>query len=553
MRIPLLFTALLSVLALACGAAAPSTPAAPTGGDDKPQTGGRLLRWITADPTGGDPSIQSVSSPSDRWIIHSYERLLGFKMDEKLAYADMILQPELAESWIVSPDAKTFTFKLRQGVKWHNLPPVNGREFTSADVKFSYEYATRTGEFKGKGLKPPAFDWWFEGIDSVETPDKYTAVVKFKDAFIPFITYSAVDKNVIYAREVFDKEGDFMNLDSVIGTGPFIFDSASAQRGTRWSMKKNPNYWQPGKPYLDEVVGLVIPDASTAFAALRTKQLDFLAGAAGNTSGYDLTLNDIQQIKNQVSDVVVKPLRDVRTDNIYMFLHGPPFDNANLRKAVSYAIDRDEFIKAFADGQGEWSLAGGFPDTFTEAERKQIIKFDPEQSKRLLAQEGFPNGLNIEFFGSTAYGQIYKTKAELLQAQLKRVGINMSIQILDHPDYLRRTRTGGKFDITFRGKALFVDIDSYAYAVFHPKGSTEGGGGPNDPFMTPLLEQQRRETDPVKRKEIIRTVVKYANEQAYRLGLYYADDYGAYSSRVRGVADHLQGNSQFFLNAWIAK
>jgi peptide/nickel transport system substrate-binding protein len=536
------------VLGLACGTAAPSTPAPPATGDEKPQPGGRLVRWVTADPTGGDPSIQNVSSVSDRWILHSYERLLGFKTDEKLAYADMILQPELAESWTVSPDAKTFTFKLRQGVKWQNLPPVNGREFTSADVKFSYEYVTRSGEFKGKGLKPSAFDWWFEGMESVEAPDKYTAVVKFKDPFIPFITYSAVDKNVIYAREVFDKEGDFMNLDSVIGTGPFIFDAASAQRGTRWSMKKNPAYWQPGKPYLDEVIGIVIPDASTAFAALRTKQLDYLS-----TSGFTMSINDVQQLKSVAPDVVVTPYQNINTDNIYMFLHGPPFDNANLRKAVAYAIDRDEFIKAFADGKGEWSLAGGLPDTFTEAERKQILKLDPEQSKRLLAQEGYANGLNIEFFGSTAYGQIYKTKAELLQAQLKRVGINMSIQMLDHPDYLRRTRTGGKFDITFRGKALFVDIDSYAYAVFHPKGSTEGGGGPNDPFMTPLLEQQRREADPAKRKEIIRTVVKYANEQAYRLGLYYAPDYDAYSPRVHGIAKHLHANAQEFLNAWLTK
>jgi ABC-type transport system substrate-binding protein len=313
-------------------------------------------------------------------------------------------------------------------------------------------------------------------------------------------------------------------------------------------MKKNPDFREPGKPYLEEVVGIVLPDASTAFAALRTKQLDYLSG-----SGYNMNINDVQQLKNLVPDAVVEPYQNINTDNIYMFLHGPPFDNANLRKAVAYAIDRDEFIKAFADGKGEWSLAGAFADTFTEAERKQILKFDLNESKRLLAQEGYANGLNIEFLGSTAYGQVYKTKAELLQAQLKKAGINMTIQMLDHPDYLRRTRTGGKFDITFRGKALFVDIDSYAYAVFHPKGVTEGGGGPNDPFMTPLLEQQRRETDPAKRRELIRTAVKHANEQAYRLGLYYALDYDAASPRVKGVAGHLQSNAQEFVGAWLAK
>lgn len=551
MRLPLFLFAGLAAFSLACGAQTPAAPA-PTGGapqDEKPLPGGKLVRWITADPTGADPSIQNVSSVSDRWIIHSYERLLGFSTDPKLKYSEMVLQPELAESWTVSPDGKTFTFKLKQGVKWHNLPPVNGRELTSADIKFSYEYTSRTGEFRGKqGMRPSAFDWWFEGMEAIETPDKYTVIVKFKDAFVPFISYTGVDKNVIYAREVYEQKGDFLGLDTVIGTGPFIFDEAGSQRGTRWQMKKNPAYREPGKPLLDEVVGLVLPDASTAFAALRTKQLDLLSG-----SGYNMNINDITQLKNLVPDVVVEPFQNINTDNIYMFLHGPPFDNANLRKAVAHAIDRDEFIKAFADGKGEWSLAGAFADTFTEAERKQILKFDINESKRLLAQEGHANGLNIEFLGSTAYGQVYKTKAELLQAQLKKAGINMAIQMLDHPDYLRRTRTGGKFDITFRGKALFVDIDSYAYAVFHPKGVTEGGGGPNDPFMTPLLEQQRRETDPAKRRELIRTAVKHANEQAYRLGLYYALDYDAASPRVRGVAGHLQSNAQEFLNAWIAK
>lgn len=545
-----------ALFSAACGSQVPGTagPAAGTGGGaDQPQAGGRLTRWITADPTGWDPSIQQVSSVSDRWLVHSYERLLGFNVDPSLDFADMRLQPELAESWEVSPDARTFTFHLRKGVKWQNLPPVNGREFTSADVKFSYEYQTRTGEFKGKNLKPATFDWWFEGIEGIDTPDKYTAVVKFNKPFVPFITYTAVDKNVMHAREVYDKNGDFLKLDSLVGTGPFIFDFPGSQAGSRWAMKKNPDYWQPGKPYLDEVVGLVIPDASTAFAAFKTKQLDMLGGS-GDSSGYELTPNDLQSIRGNNPDAVVVKQQNINTDNIYMFLFGPPFDNVKVRQAVALAIDRDEWIKVIGNGEGEWALAGGLPDTFTDAERRQILKYDPEQAKRLLAEAGYAGGgPKIEFLGSVAYGEIYRTKAQLLQAQLKRVGIDMSIQIMDHADYLKRTRTGGKFDITFRGKALFVDIDSYAYAVFHPKGSTEGGGGPDDPFMTPLLEKQRQEADPAKRKEIMRQVVKYANEQAYRLGLIYVPTYNVYAPRVKGYPSHLQANAQAFLNTWIAK
>ncbi|GEM_PF-514856 len=548
-----LLPAVLAVATLACGSQAAAPAQAPSGSQgaaDQPVTGGRLSRWVTADPTGWDPSIQNVSSVSDRWLINSYERLLGFKMDPSLKFSDMQLQGELAESWTVSPDAKTFTFNLRKGVKWQNLPPVNGREFTSADVKFSYEYATRSGEFKDKKLKPAAFDWWFEGMEGIETPDKYTVVVKFSKPFVPFITYTGVDKNVIYAREIFDKEGDFLN--TLVGTGPFIFDTAASQKGTRWVMKKNPDYRIAGRPYLDEVWGLVLPDASTALAAFKTKQIDLLGGS-GDNSGAALTSVEIQTIKRDNPEAVVVSQQNINTDNIYMFLYGPPFDNVKVRQAVAYAINRDEFIKTFGNGEGEWSLAGGLPDTFTDAERHQILKHDPEKAKQLLAEAGHASGLKIEFLGSVAYGEVYKTKAQLLQSQLKKVGIDMSIQMMDHADYLKRTRTGGKFDITFRGKALFVDIDSYAYAVFHPKGSTEGGGGPNDPFMTPLLEQQRQETDTAKRKEMMRSVIKYANEQAYRLGLIYVPEYNVYSSRVKGFPSHLQANAQAFTNAWIAK
>ena len=105
---------------------------------------------------------------------------MGVKLGPSVDFNDVQLVPLLAEKWEISPDAKTYTFQLRKGVKFQNLPPVNGREFTSDDVKFSYEYSSRTGQFKESKLPPGKFVQYFEGLEKIETPDANTAVLHLK-------------------------------------------------------------------------------------------------------------------------------------------------------------------------------------------------------------------------------------------------------------------------------------------------------------------------------------------------------------------------------------
>lgn len=531
------------LLSMACGSpqATPTEQAVP---GDQPKTGGRLNAWVMQDPTSWDVTISGVSSVSDRWRARAYESLLGFQSGPDMDYGTLVLRPELAERWEVSPDAKTYTFHLRKGVKWQDLPPVNGREFTAADVKFSFEYANRMGEFKDMELKPARFKWWFEGMESIETPDQHTVVVKFKEPFAPFINYVAVDKNAIYAREVFEKEGHFE--DTLIGTGGFILDTAGSQKGTRYVMKKNPNYWDPGKPYLNEIWGIVIPEAGTAYAAFQTKQIDMLSEA-----GNELNFEDRKQVEASVPNAVFFAEQSPAPENIYLNVRRAPFNNELVRKAFSLALDRDEFIKTFAGGQGSWALAGAFPDNFTEAETKQILKYDPEEAKKLMAQAGYADGVDVEYFDSQSYGSSHWAMAELIQAQMRKIGIRMNIKILDHASYLATTR-GNTFDIANRGKSLMGDVDSYLYAVFEPT-STSNYGGVNDPELTPLLEAQRREANPEKRREIIRQAVKIIADKAWGLALMRDTEYHAWHPYVKNYAPHWGTDGWPLNEVWLDK
>lgn len=168
----LLAAAFVLLLISAVGCA--NLPAPGSAGDagkaaDQPRSGGLLNFAIPRDPFDHDVSYSGTGSPPA--FAMAYESLLGFKSGPEVEYADLVLKPELAERWQASPDARTFTFTLRKGARFADLLPVNGRAITSTDVKFSYEYWSRTGEFKDKKLPPGQNAAMFEGLERVDAPE----------------------------------------------------------------------------------------------------------------------------------------------------------------------------------------------------------------------------------------------------------------------------------------------------------------------------------------------------------------------------------------------
>ncbi len=266
MAYPLLAIAWLMV---ACGTI--STPRPEPSAGAPPKAGGVLSIPIPQDPFDWDP-ITLAKPGSQGGLGLATNTLVGVQVGPDIAFTDSILKPALAERWDVSADARTFTFHLRPGVKFAGAPPMAGRDLTSADVKFSLEYLGRFGEFKGKGSSQVVD--FLQGITAVDTPDPSTAVVQFSEPFVPFLSYAAAEWLPILPREIYSQDGHFK--DHIAGTGPYQLDQAASQKGSRWVWRKNTGYWEAGKPYLDEVRWVVLPNDASQLAAFQTKQVDVL-------------------------------------------------------------------------------------------------------------------------------------------------------------------------------------------------------------------------------------------------------------------------------------
>ncbi|MFI5373627.1 MAG: ABC transporter substrate-binding protein [Candidatus Rokuibacteriota bacterium] len=227
-----------------------------------PKRGGVLTRASSWDPPVIDPRLtQSIG-------LHQFAVLVGNRLvryafaDEVSGPTDLGLKGDLAESWQPSPDHRVWTFKLRQGVKWQNVPPLNGREFVAADVKYCFEAYAKEG----------AQSFTFQEVEAIETPDKYTVRIHLKTPNVFFAHNLAEPITILFAREVLEQDGDLKK--HLIGTGPYILKEHT--RKVRVVLQRNPDYFDKGRPYFDEYVILSTPDAATRMAAFRTGQSDII-------------------------------------------------------------------------------------------------------------------------------------------------------------------------------------------------------------------------------------------------------------------------------------
>jgi len=539
-------TVVLLIAITAAGCAGPATPAAPQAGQEaKPVYGGTLNLHVRNDPPDWDPNGQGAGAPGYYGLAQAYNSLLGFEKGPDIDYAKMVLRPELAERWEVSNGGRTVTFHLRKGVKFANLPPVSGRELTAADVKWTAEYYTRSGEFKDKKLPESRRLFMYQGLDKVETQGPYTVQFHFTEPFAPFLPYAASDLNPIVAREIFEAEGS--HKDGIIGTGPFQRDAQASQPGTRWVFKKNASYWEEGKPYLDEIRWIVILDDAAALPAFQTKQLDVM---------YNLPPDQANEIRRANPAAQVSKYLQPHAANLRVSQAPGTVTARDVRvgRAISLGLDRDEINKVFAGGEGTWALAGAMSGLFTEAEAKQLYKYDPEAAKRLLVEAGYPNGVTLELPTDTSRSQSEITLYQLMQAQLKKVGVTVDWKPMDQA-LQRQKRIAGDFglDATTGVLPLEADNDSILYAEYHSSlHRSTNYSKVNDPELDRILEAGRREMDPEKRRELLRDAVRRIADRVYMVGLVYTPKHDTVQPYVKGYYPHFSDRGSH-LFSWLQK
>ena len=540
------FLASVAALSAACGRASTAnktTPAPSAKQTGQPKTGGQFTAGVILDPFDFDPTGKPLQNGFMDEL--AYNGLLSPKLGADVKPIDLILQPGLAQKW-ESPDGQTYTFHLQPGVKFHDLPPVNGRLVAADDVKWSMEYQSRTGRFSKQSspkLPPSLNDSYYFGLDRIDTPDPATVVMHFSKPFVPFLNYMAEERNGILAHEVFEQDGNFTNR--LVGTGPWQLDAAASQHGSHWVMKKNPNYFRKGQPYIDQVNYLILPDEATNVAAFRSKQTDLL------DSRY-ITPETFDQIKKENPDAV--PYEYIGNDGKLLFenVTKPPLNDIRIRQAIDLCIDRDAFIKTFSAGKGQWALAGATPDLFTQDEVKKMLKHDPEQAKQLVSQAGYPNGVDLQFhYPGTSRGQTYVNQVQLIQAQLKQGNINVTLKSEDEAAFSANQRSGD-FELDFEQKGVVGDID--AYVTYNWSGTSFGNFGKvNDPQLEALLDAQRQEIDPAKRKQILRQIATMIHDKAYYVAFFYGINDYFWQPYLKNYAPNVIHTGPTIQESWIAK
>lgn len=440
--------------------------------------------------------------------------------------------PDLATAWRWSADYKTLTFELREGVKWHD-----GKPFSSEDVKCTFEMLNGTSKEK---FKVNNRSGWYFNLESVSTDGPNKAVFHMKRPQPAFLAMLASGFTPVYPCHVSPRD---MRIHP-IGTGPFKFVEFKANESMK--VARNPDYWKPGRPYLDGIEYTIIPNRSTAV-------LSFIAGKFDMTFPYEVTLPLMRDIKSQMPEAVCDFASENVAANIVMN-YAPPFDNVEIRKAVVMAMDRQAYIDILAEGQaqtggammpapdGAWGLPAD--------KVRDLPGFDPDVAKsRAAAREimkahGYGPDKHLTFKLSTRNLPSYRDASVILLGQLKEIWMDGELEPIETaiwvPKLIRREYQMG---LSLVGNGV-DDPDQQFYENYVCGSRTYMGYC--DKALDALVDQQSAEPDQKKRQEIVWQIDRKLQQDAVRPMLYYLRGATCRRPEVKGVT--VMVNSIF--NGW---
>jgi peptide/nickel transport system substrate-binding protein len=483
-----------------------------------PQRGGTLTRASSWDPPVIDPRLtQSVGL--FQFAVLTSNRLVRYVFaDEASGPVDLTLKGDLAESWQSSSDHRIWTFRLRQGVKWQNVPPLNGRELVAADVKYCFEAYAKEG----------VQSFTFREIEAMETPDKYTLRVHLNTPNVLFAQNVAEPIAIIFPREVLEQDGDLKKR--MIGTGPYVLKEHV--RKVRVVLARNPDYFDRGRPYVDNYTILSTPDAATRLAAFRTGQNDILWLASPS---------EAETVRKTNSTVLTQAVHNTLAPfGLALAQDRPPFNDVRVRRAISMAIDRQKHVDTVFEGHG--ILGWGVPYIYyqdtppTAAQLGPWWQYRPADAKRLLVEAGHPNGFETTLFYYEYFPQM-TSQVQLVQQDLKKnLNIEVKITKLDYTTYYGRyvdSRWDGMAWGFQSGHA--IGLDERTYQFMHSK-STKNFFRVNDAIVDELSVKLRQTPDRAEQRTITRKLVDRELDQVLRMWMPYDGGFLNFQPTIRNGA-----------------
>jgi peptide/nickel transport system substrate-binding protein len=488
---------------------------------------------VYVDSSIGDASILNPVLMSDS----ASNDICGLVFNGLVKYDKNIqMVGDLARSWDVSLGGLVITFHLRKNVRWHD-----GRPFTSDDVLFTYQ------KLRDPKVHTP-YSSDFDDVESVQTPDPWTVRVTYRKVFAPGLASWGMG---IIPRHVFAK-GDFNAHPAnrvPIGTGPYRFKEWKTDQYIL--LEANPDYFE-GRPYIQCYVYRIIPDSSVEFLEMRNQTIDSITLTPDQYKAYDAIFEHHQRFRYP----------SFKYTYFGFNLKNDLFKDLRVRQALAYAIDRQSMVQGIVLGLGQ-PITGPFPVTsWAYNPAVKSVPYDPTQAEALFADAGWKkdasgrlmkDGKPFTFTLMTNQGnKVRELCAEVIQQQLKKVGIDVTIRIVEWSTLIHQYIDKKDFEAIVMGWQLGRDPDNYM--MWHSSQQKEGQYnfcGYENPLVDRWLVEARETFDVEKRKWLYHQIHAQIAADLPYIFLYCPDELVAIHKRFRGPEVAPLGLAWNFREWWV--
>ncbi len=483
-----------------------------------------------ASPDGFDYSLYEANSTADASSEALYNRLVDFKP------GTTELRPALAESWQISQDGKIYTFFLRKDVQFHTTPWFKPtRNMNADDVVYSLQ---RQIDPNNPWYRTAVQGWFYaqamgfkELIKSVERVDEYTVRIALNRPESPFLADLAMGFTSILSREYatqLEKETKWRDMDvKPVGTGPFVFKRYNKDQIVRY--EANLAYFR-GKPKIDQLIFSIAPDASVRLQRLKAGECDIMLYPNPQDWPAIEADNKVNLIKGHA---LTSSWLQVNTQK-------PPLDNKLVRQALALAVDRTNLIKVVTANAASPMTNPYPPLQWSYNTDIKPIELNIDKAKQLLAEAGLSDGFNMEIWvrpGSSSYNPNPKLTAEMLQADFKKIGVNVSIKTIEWGELLRRARNGEHMSVVLGWASDNNDPDNFLSNNLSCSGVDDGSNFSRwcDKSLDQLLKDASEESDISKRIAMYKHAQVIFQENLPLIPLFHPLNALATSKKVTGV------------------
>ncbi len=482
------------------------------------QNPGGVLRVHALDSPPSLSIHEEVDAVPARAMMGVFNNLVMFDQHAKQNSLQSIV-PDLASSWSWSEDGTQLTFPLREGVKWHDDKP-----FTAKDVKCTWDLLTGKSSEKVR-LNPR--ESWYRNLEEVTTNGDYEVTFHLQRPQPAFVALLASAYSAVYPCHVTPSD----MRQRPIGTGPFKFVEFKPNEVIR--MTRNPDYWKQGRPHLDGIEFTIIRDVSTANLAFVAGKLDWIA----------MTIPALRDVKSQAPNAICEVTPGGISRNLIVNRDAPPFDNADMRRAMALSLDRKAFIDIISEGQGD---IGGVMQPLPEGlwgMPQEVLKtlpgYDPDvqqnrtEARQIMQKLGYGPDKRLALKVSTRNIPPYRDPAVILTDQLKEVFIDGELEIVETASWFPKVmRKDYKVGLNLTGGG--VDDPDQQFYENYACGSPRNYTGYCNPELEKLFDRQSTEADEGKRKKLVWEIERKLAEDGARPIIFYNRFAYCWQPQVKG-------------------